>query len=313
MIRRTTWIFFVVSISLLLGGLLFIRQERAIRHRAEAMLRKTTQNQLAAEAELSRANERLHSLEMYQAELTANIRKTVLPRAANLPQPIPNFQEKVNHDPHLQLLNSKARRAALKVTYTPLFQKLGLSETQTQAIEDAMILHEEQRYDLIVVVRQQGLSMQEPAISKLFGDLETQYAQTRAQLLGVTGNKELQEFERTAILRELVSGSVGSATVAGVPFTSAQAEKLVQLIAASTPEFQKIHSAIDIANIDWEIVDAQAREILSPEQFTAFQTLESQSLRFTASRQLTRLDTMITQAAEAERAEALSAKSAGGS
>jgi hypothetical protein len=298
---RTNGIFVVVTLSLLIGTLLFTLRERAARHYAEATLKKTAQDQFVAEIESIQAKEKLRILEVREAELRTRISSLVPPKAAVLPPLTPNFQETVDNDARLQVLSFKAQRAALDAIYAPLFRKLSLSPAEIQAVEDLMVQRREQQNDIMATIRKQGLSMSDPAVSKLLSDARTEYAKVQAALLGAEGYQQLREFDRTSTLREMVSGIAGSATVAGAPLASAQAERLVQLMAASTAEYPNKESDINPASIDWEMVDAQAKEILSPEQFVAFQTLEGQGLTYNFSRQMDRLNELITKAAKAEK------------
>lgn len=301
MSSRTTRIFLVVTIPLLIGGVIFTIHERAAWHYAEATLKKTAQDQSFAEAELIQANEKLRILEVRETELRTRISSLVPPQAAALPPPTPNVQEIVDNDAHLQVLLFKAQRAALDAIYVPLFRKLGLSPAEIQAVEDLIVQHREQQNDIMATIRKQGLSMSDTTVRKLFSDARTEYVKAQTALLGVEGYQKLREFDRTSTLREMVSGIAGSATVAGVPFTPVEAERLVQLMAASTPEFQNMESDINPASIEWEMVDAQAKEILSPEQFGAFQTLEGHGLAYNFSRPMDRLNELITKAAKAEK------------
>jgi hypothetical protein len=93
------------------------------------------------------------------------------------------------------------------------------------------------------------------------------------ELLGEAGHRQLREFERTADLREGVRGIAAAATIDGIPFTSQQTQQLIGALVAATPGTPG-GNRLNTAGTDWAAVDARAREILSPEQFTYFKTIE---------------------------------------
>ena len=125
------------------------------------------------------------------------------------------------------------------------------------------------------------------------------------ELLGEAGFRQLQDYERTADMRELVRSTAGAATVADGPFTPQQAEQLIQVLANASSTYRSGGKA-SVQNTDWDAVEAPARAILSGGQYSFLQL---------SSRRLSRqADDLIGQARKAEAASAAApaAKAPGG-
>jgi hypothetical protein len=69
----------------------------------------------------------------------------------------------------------------------------------------------------------------------------------------------------------------GEAAAAGTPFTTQQAERLVQVFTVADRDYRAGESASAL-NIDWAAADDQIRALLSAEQFAVYQTSKT---RFT--------------------------------
>jgi hypothetical protein len=103
-------------------------------------------------------------------------------------------------------------------------------------------------------------------------DAELKTAQS--ELLGETEFLRLIEYERTSELRELVNGVAGGAVVvAREPLSAQQAERLLHVMANASTSYQRGGAAMR-QDIDWTVVDAQARAFLSPGQYSLFVTME---------------------------------------
>ena len=125
------------------------------------------------------------------------------------------------------------------------------------------------------------------------------------ELLGEAGFRQLQDFERTADMRELVRSAAGAATVAGTPFTPQQAAQLIQVLANANDKYRTGGKA-SVQNTDWDAVEASARAILSEAQYSFLQL---------SSRRLSRqADDLIGRARKADAASAAApaAKAPGG-
>ena len=149
------------------------------------------------------------------------------------------------------------------------------------------------------------MSADDPVVDKLGLQMRQECETAQRELLGEAGFRQLQDYERTADMRDLVRSMAGAATVAGTPFTPQQAEQLIQALANANSAYRNGGKA-SVQNTDWDAVEAPARAILSDGQY-AFLQLSSRRL----SRQA---DDLIDRArkADAARAAAPEAMAPGG-
>ena len=211
----------------------------------------------------------------------------------------------IKEDPKVQNLALASTRVSLAAKYALLFRSLDLSSAQSEKFLDITLKRLEQNEDLVTVVRAQGLSVDDPVVDKLGLEMRQECEAAQRELLGEAGFRQLQDYERTADMRDLVRSMAGAATVAGTPFTPQQAEQLIQALANANSAYRNGGKA-SVQNTDWDAVEAPARAILSDGQY-AFLQLSSRRL----SRQA---DDLIDRArkAEAASAGAPAAKAPGG-
>lgn len=257
---------------------------------------------------------RLRENEKREAELQVKIAALAAtvpaPKAARVADFI-DIQERLDTEPALQVQEAKVARNVIKINYAPFYRMQGMTDAEIAEFEEFLVRRDEEQKDIFATMRSQKLSPQDPAFGTLFKTMMERYRDAQTQLLGKDGYDQLLEYEKTRQLRQFIDGVAGAATVAGAPFSPKQAEQLIQLMAASVLKKQHT-SPIFVQQVNWDAVDKQAREILSPEQLVAFQTLESRGLNSVNSRELTWLNNLISQAAEEERKAKSPAKPWGG-
>jgi hypothetical protein len=229
---------------------------------AGASLRNWQARATAAEQE----RERLQSALAAAAAATPSV-----PAGPKKPDP----WERLQQDPEMQILALANERAQVLATYGALFRKLGFSPQQIAAFQEIAFRRRERMMDLQAVMKMKGLSWQDPAIQKLRGDSEAEFKAAQRSLLGEDDYKKLADYERTTWLREKIRGWAGGAVVvAREPFTPEQGERLVEIMANASESYRG-GGHPDTGEPDyWARVEAGARQILSPTQFTYFATME---------------------------------------
>jgi hypothetical protein len=205
--------------------------------------------------------------------------------------------QELRNDPKEQIRRLVARRLALATIYGPLFRSLCLSSAQSEKFLDATLKGEEQQMDLSAVMRSQGLSEDDPMVAKLQRESDAELQAAQRELLGEAGYRQAQDYGRTYVVRELVSGLAGAAAVAGTPITVQQAEQMTQLLANSSGHYRNGGPA-DVAEIEWDKIDTLARPILSESQLTLFKTVEPPGTAYFRKR----FDQVFNQATKAEAA-----------
>ena len=212
------------------------------------------------------------------------------------------LQQKIRdfrNDPKEQLRQLAARRLALGSIYGPLFRSLSLSPAQSERFLDVTLKGEERQMDLSAVMRSQGLSEDDPMVAKLRGESDAGLQAALRELLGEAGYRQAQDYGRTSVVRELVSGLAGAAAVAGVPINAQQAEQLTYLLANASSRYRSGGPA-EVAEIEWDKIDTPARAILSESQLTLFKTVEPPEAAYYRKR----FDQVFNQATKADAASA---------
>ena len=205
--------------------------------------------------------------------------------------------ELIRNDPEAEAFFLASRRADLAAKYGPLILALKLTPEAAAKFKDAFIRLEEDRMDLAAVLRTQGTEANSRSVIELQAKAQADYEASQRALLGEAGYQQLKDFERTSSTRGMVSAVAGVAAVESVPFTPQQADALVQAIANASENYRKGYQA-NHNDVDWSAVEAQARTILSPEQFAVFTTMDPGPSR--GGLLQTRMYALVAQASKAE-------------
>jgi hypothetical protein len=202
--------------------------------------------------------------------------KRAIESAAQKPAPAkqPWIPERLQKEPAFQLLWLADHRAALAGSYGPLFQKLGLSAAQVSKFQESALRLAEQTMDIDALKRSKGINDTDPAVIRLQTEAKAEYAAAQRELLGTDGYRQLQEYDRTKSVREMVNGIAGGAVViARAPLSAQQTEQLVQAIGTASSGNRE-DGSVNTDTVDWAMVDGRAKEILSETQFAFYLTME---------------------------------------
>jgi hypothetical protein len=267
----------ITALALVIGW----KSVRAARA-AESAVAVIARNRVNAEKDLRQEAARLAAAEKDRNVLQSQLDELQKPKRTEKVTPPPfvvlNSLERVvkasleksaqrEEDPKVQNLSFASTRVHLAAKYAPLFRTLGLSSAQSEGFLDITLKRLEQNEDLVAVVRAQGLSVDDPVVDKLGLQMRQECETAQRELLGEAGFRQLQDYERTADMRELVRSMAGAATVADVPFTPQQAEQLIQVLANANDKYRS-GGKTSVQNTDWNAVEAPARAILSEAQYS---------------------------------------------
>lgn len=196
-------------------------------------------------------------------------------------QPTSDHERVARTIPELQALRLAADRTRFEITYAPLFRGLKLSPTQVAQFCDLLMWREEMKSDLQAAAEVQRLPDDDAAIRRLGEQAERKYEEAQRALLGEAGTRQTIEFERTMKAREAVAVIAATSTLGGTPLTKEQTERLLGVVVAAAPWLPD--GTMDGDKVDWTAVDVQAREFLSPAQWTILTSVETDALaRFSA-------------------------------
>lgn len=159
----------------------------------------------------------------------------------------------------------EAKRAELSQRYGPLFESLGLTPAQRARFKDIMAGDTARYADIAAAADEVMVPRDDPAIATLEKQSIQQTQTELAALLGERGVAEYEEYKRTIAVRGLADGL--AVQLAGIaPVTATQAERLTRVLAESSAGYRKGGNAT-MADVDWRVVDEEARAILTGVQF----------------------------------------------
>jgi hypothetical protein len=283
----------------------------AERSRAEILARIA-----AATAERRQVEQRLaaaiEAKNRAQTALDAVKQKSVTPAAKSPPTPVRqqgSILAIIRHEPDSEAFYIASQRADLAAKYGPLIRVLKLTPEAAAKFQDAFIRKEEDQMDLAALLRMPGAETNGKALMEFQAKSQAAYEASQRAVLGDAGYQQLQDYERTASTRAMVSAVAGVAAVERAPFTPQQADALVQVIAGASENYRKGYQA-NHNEVDWAAVEAQARAILSPEQFVIFTTMDPGPSR--GGLLQTRMYALVAQATKAEAAKNISLPVQGG-
>ncbi|MBC7366499.1 MAG: hypothetical protein H7343_06735 [Undibacterium sp.] len=203
----------------------------------------------------------------------------------------------IRNEPDAEAFYIASQRADLAARYGPLIRALKLTPEAAAKFQDAFIRKEEDQMDLAALLRMPGGETNGKALMEFQAKSQANYEASQRAVLGDAGYRQLEEYERTSSTRGMVSAIAGVAAVERAPFTPQQADALVQAIAGASENYRKGYQA-NHNDVDWSAVEAQARTILSPQQFTIFTTMDPGPSR--AGLLQTRMYALVARAAKAE-------------
>ena len=239
-----------------------------------------------------------------QAALDALKQKPAVTPVTKTPEPSVRrsggILELIRNDPEAEAFFLSSRRAGLAAKYGPLIRALKLTPEAAARFQDAFIRKEEDQMDSAALLRMPGGETNGKALMEFQAKSQADYEASQRALLGEAGFRQLQNYERTSTTRDMVSAIAGVAAVERAPFTPQQADALVQAIAGASENYRKGYQA-NHNDVDWVAVEAQARAILSPEQFVVFTAMDPGPSR--GGLLQTRMYALVAQAAKAEAAK----------
>jgi hypothetical protein len=209
------------------------------------------------------------------------------------------YLEVIQTDPIVQERILELARARIATTYDLFFQQSGLTSEQIARCTDNMITRLAAMSDVTAAARAKGLAQEDTAIDELYHAAWKDYWAAQEAILGQTGVRQMQEYEKTSYVRELVRGAAGAATLAGIPFSPQQAEQVTSVLAQLSNA--AVAGGSGVSKIDWHLFDAQAGTFLTGAQIRLLQTIEPSGPRGAGWRFTVEMNRAINEAKQLER------------
>lgn len=280
----------VFAVSALIGGIRFVLKHHAARTEAERVATESERRRAALETEVRLAEAKLATAgterTRVQAELAARPKPPALTASAKpAPAPMTALRNALLNDPQLQNLRLAAVRPKLRASYLPLFEQLGLSETQAAQFLAIAEKRGEQEMDLAAVMETRRLPAGDPEVAALKRQVAEDFRVAQTALLGAEGWRHLEAYERSLPARELVNEFAGAATVLNAGITKVQADALASALTGASPAYAQ-GGLVTTDNIDWDRALTGAAATLSAEQLTAFRNAVMQYRNINRLREL---------------------------
>jgi hypothetical protein len=135
--------------------------------------------------------------------------------------------------PEVQALLSVQQKAAIDARYASLFKSMNLSPEQTEKVKALLADRQTTMQDVMNAAREQGINPRDPAFQKLMADAQGDINTGLKAVLGDAGFNQLQTYEQTMPQRNLVTQLQQRLSYTDTPLTQAQADQLVQVLAAN--------------------------------------------------------------------------------
>ncbi len=242
----------------------------------DAHLLTVEREQTRLREEIRRATESAETSERLVAELAAKIAKlpakpVVAPMASRSQSPtLVEFMEK---SPELTRLWRQRTRAGERLTYGAMFVTHGFSSEEIERFGDILNEHNLRSEDIWRAAAAHNVTHGDPVLETLRKEEDARYRESLTAALGAVRAQEIREYDRKIRPRQLTDGLAASVAFTA-PLTREQADRFTQIIAEATPSYVEGGDA-DSRKVDWAQVDAKARMILTPAQFTAWKNEDS--------------------------------------
>lgn len=243
---------------------------KAHRDFAQALVEAERQNQAGGQA-LRAANRLWAEADLQQVAPSPSLSAAKAPTPSSPPLPPPLQRQRASElaadKPALDAFRVQSDVARIRRPLLAFFRLHGFTPEQVRRYEELHGQYLGRLYDLMAVAQKQDPAGREAIMAlrqKNREDLEV----AMRELLGEDGEAALREFNRTQRVRDtLVYGLAGIATLEGVPLTQQQGDQLFDAALRSSRAAPDA-TAMDILKaVDWTAYRAEARRILSPEQF----------------------------------------------
>jgi hypothetical protein len=151
-----------------------------------------------------------------------------------------NAIRELMNKPEVQAMLSLQQKAGIEQRYAALFKNLNLPPDQIEKLKTLLAERSTTMQDVMTAAHEQGIDpRQNPeAFRKLVSDSQNQINASIKATIGENGFAQLSSYEQTLPQRNLVSELQQRLSYTSTPLTAAQAEQMVQILAANSPARQ---------------------------------------------------------------------------
>jgi cell division protein FtsB len=258
----------LVSLAALVATAVWWSRESARRTARRESWQHLVKENAALDTEIKALEQRIALANQKKTEAQNALAKVEDRRKA---QAARSMYQLIANDPVLQNLELKRQYAASHTAFARFFEARGLPMAQRSAFIANYAAYAERDMDLTMAQPADGPA--DEAVNTLKAQNKTAYEKKQLELLGEENFRAWQEYQsRIPAYDVVVRGLAGTAALEGCPITTTQAEQLISATIAAARDRDNPDRYQSLKSVDWNLVNAAARDILTPEQFTLFTT-----------------------------------------
>ena len=245
-----TWLVVLLGLTTLGGGILAWRQHSELSGlRAAAMSRNERAEMQKRLWELEKANREMKDRAAAGSDRSATVAPSTADHAANgadgrvpgrgeprrEPDPQLKAMREMLNKPGVQGMITAKQKVAIDARYAALFRNLNLPADQTEKLKGLLAERTTTMLDVLSVASDQGIDPRDnPAgFRQLVASTQDEINKSIKSLIGEPGFAQLSNFEQTMPQRNLVGELQQRLSYSSTPLTNAQADQLVQILAAN--------------------------------------------------------------------------------
>ena len=142
-------------------------------------------------------------------------------------------------NPEFSKLWNAQQKSGLDARYAALFKDLNLSPADLDKFKSLLVEKQNAMLDVMAAAREQGLNPRDPTdraqLATLLQTAQAQVDNNILQTLGAGQYAQYQNYEQTLPQRSVVNQLAQSLSYSGSPLQDAQAQQLVNILAANAP------------------------------------------------------------------------------
>lgn len=167
----------------------------------------------------------------------------------------PNGLATLLEQPAMQKLVAMQQKAQLDGRYAALFKNLNLSPEQLEKFKTLLVERQTAIQDVLAAARTEGINPGEDreALRKMIASTQAEVDNNIKSMLGDEAYAKYQNYQETGSQRNTVNQLQQSLSYTNTPLTDAQAEQLVQILAANNARRGQQQQPVVEGNVTFEV------------------------------------------------------------
>lgn len=171
----------------------------------------------------------------------------LLPRGSRSGDPLQQLSNlrQIMSQPEVQALMAIQQKAAIDARYAALFKQLNLAPDQIERLKSMLAERQTTQQDIAAVALEKGLDPRRDrdAVQTLQANARSEINAGIKSVIGENGFAQMETYEKTLPQRNVVNQLQQRLSYTDTPLTSAQADQLVQVLAANQPSYVAVTSS----------------------------------------------------------------------